>query len=209
MAGATAPTLPAPGVLVRPARPEDRVAGLVFDAAPQAYRAAAGSALRGREILGYLWPQRGHSASFEHAIVAEVDGILAGVLVAFPARRRYRLHLALVRNGLRYTTPLRWPVLAVGSAVLIAATPRPPRDAYYIATIAVAPFARRRDVASTLGHHAELAAVRLGFPLVAAHTGARHLPARRALERYGLRAVKSRSWGFVLYVKEARTELNE
>jgi GNAT superfamily N-acetyltransferase len=194
---------------VRPARPEDRVASLVFDAAPQAYACAAGSARRAREILGYLWPQRGHSASFEHAIVAEVDGILAGVLIAFPARRRYRLHLDLVRKGFRYTTPLRWPVLAVGLGALIAATPRPPRDAYYIATIAVAPFARRRDVASTLGHHAELAAVRLGLPLVAAHTGTRHVPARQALERYGLRAMKTRSWGFVLYVKEVRAELNE
>jgi GNAT superfamily N-acetyltransferase len=187
---------------VRPARPQDRAAYLVFDAAPEAYAVAAGSARRAREILGYLWPQKGHSASFEHAIVAEVDGILAGVLIAFPARRRYRLHLALVRRGLSRTSPLRWPLLALGLAVLIAATPRPPREAYYIATIAVAPFARRRDVASTLGHHAELAAARQGMPLVAAHTGSRHLPARRALERYGLRAAKGRSWGFVLYVKD-------
>jgi GNAT superfamily N-acetyltransferase len=186
---------------VRQALPQDRAAYLVFDAAPQVYAGAAGSARRGREILGYLWPQRGHSASFEHAIVAEVDGILAGVLIAFPARRRYRLHLALLRRGLTYTSPLRWPLLAVGLTFLIAATPRPPRDAYYIATIAVAPFARRRDVASTLGRHAEMAAARHRMPLVAAHTGARHLPARRALERYGLRPVKRRSWGFVLYVK--------
>jgi GNAT superfamily N-acetyltransferase len=187
---------------VRPARPQDHAASLVFDAAPQAYAVAAGSALRGRETLRYLWPQRGHSASFEHAIVAEVDGILAGVLLAFPARRRYRLHLALLRRGVRYTSPLRWPLLALGLGALIVATPRPPRNAYYIATISVAPFARRRAVASTLGHHAELAAAQQGLPLLAAHTGARHLPARGALERYGLRAVKRRSWGLVLYVKE-------
>lgn len=188
--------------MVRRARRDDRAASeLVFAAAPQAYTAAAGSPARAREVLQRLWPLPGHSASFEHALVAEIDGGLAGVLIAFPARGRYRLHLELLRRGLRYTSPRRWPLLLAALPLLIAATPRPPRDAYYIGTIAVAPFARRRNVASTLGHHAELAAADNGFPLVAAHTGTPHLPARRALERYGLRVAKRRSWGFVLYVK--------
>lgn len=174
----------------------------MFDAARETYAGAVGSAPRAREALERVWPLPGHSASFEHALVAEVDGRLAGVLIAFPARRRYRLHLRLLRRGLPYASPRRWPLLLVGLPLLIAATPRPPGDAYYVGTIAVAPFARRRNVASTLGYHAELAAAESGFPMVAAHTGTRHLPARRALERYGLRPVKWRSWGFVLYVKE-------
>ncbi len=193
--------VPAPGVVVRRARPQDRAARLVFDAAPEAYAGAAGSLSSGREILERVWPLPGHSASFEHALVAEIHGRLAGVLIAFPAQERYRLHRGLLRRGLRHTSPRRWPVLAVGLPLLIAATPRPPRDAYYVGTIAVAPFARRRGVASTLGHHAEAAAAQRGFPWVAAHTGTRHLPAQQALERYGLRPVKRRSWGFVLYVK--------
>jgi GNAT superfamily N-acetyltransferase len=187
---------------VRQARPEDRAGRLVFDAAPEAYVGAAGSAARAQEALERVWPLPGHSASFEHALVAELGGRLAGVLIAFPARRRYRLHLALLRRGLLYTNPRRWPLLLLALPLLVAATPRPPADAYYIGTIAVAPFARRRNVASTLGYYAEHAATESGFALVAAHTGTRHLPARRALERYGLRAVKRRSWGFVLYVKE-------
>jgi ribosomal protein S18 acetylase RimI-like enzyme len=186
---------------VRAARPEDPAAALVFNAARTAYCAAAGSEDRARAILERLWPLRGHSASFEHALVAELDGRLAGVLIGFPAQDRYRLHAALVRRGLRYTSPSRWPLLVVALPRLIWATPRPPRGAYYIGTIAVSLRARRRNVASTLGYHAELLAAQRGLRMVVAHTGSRHLRARRALERYGLRAVKERSWGYVLYAK--------
>jgi GNAT superfamily N-acetyltransferase len=193
--------LPTPGVVVRPGRREDRAAELVFDAAPFAYSAAAGSADRARAILAILWRKPGHSASFEHALVAELDGRLVGVLIAFPARDRYRLHRSLLVLALRFVDRRRWPLLAIGLLRLILATPRPPRRAYYVGTIAVARHARRRGVASTLGYHVEIAAAAAGFPVIVAHTGSRHLPARRALERYGLRASKERRWGYVLYAK--------
>ena len=195
------PVLPAADVVVRRARPDDPAAGLVFDAAPQAYTAVTGCEFRARAAIEQLWRMPGHSASFEHAIVAELDGRLAGVLIGFPARDRYRLHLALLRKGLRYVNLRRWPLLLAALPQLIAATPRPPRRAYYVGTIAVARHARRRNVASTLGYHAELLAQRRGFRLIAAHTGSRHRPARQALERYGLRATKDRRWGYALYVK--------
>jgi ribosomal protein S18 acetylase RimI-like enzyme len=86
---------------------------------------------------------------------------------------------------------------------LIAATPRPPRRGYYVATIAIARCARRRGIGSMLARRAEILAARRGFPLIAAHTGSRHMAARAALERYGAQAVKQRSWGYVLYVKAA------
>jgi GNAT superfamily N-acetyltransferase len=196
-----ASNLPAPGVVVRPARPDDRVADLVFDAAPQAYTAIAGSPQRARAAIAQLWQMPGHSASFEHALVAESDGRPVGVLIGFAARDRYRLHLALLRKGLRFVSPRRRPLLLAALPHLIAATPRPPRRAFYVGTIAVARHARRRDVASTLGYHAELIAQQRGFPVIVAHTGSRHAPARRALERYGLHATKDRSWGYVLYLK--------
>ena len=195
------PILPAPGVVVRAARPDDHAAGLVFEAAPQAYTAVAGSEPRARAAIEQLWRMPGHSASFEHAIVAELDGRLAGVLIGFPARDRYRLHLALLRKGLRFVDTRRRPLLLAALPQLIAATPHPPRRAYYVGTIAVARHARRRDVASTLGYYAELLAQKHGFPLIVAHTGSRHRPARLALERYGLRATKDRRWGYVLYAK--------
>jgi ribosomal protein S18 acetylase RimI-like enzyme len=192
---------PTPGLVVRRGRPDDDAAELVFDAAPQAYTAAAGSAGRARAILAILWRKPGHSASFEHALVAELDGRLVGVLIAFPARDRYRLHRRLFVLAFRHLDRRRLPLLAGGLLQLILATPRPPRDAYYVGTIAIAPYARRRGVASTLGRHAEAAAAAAGFPTIVAHTGSRHVPARRALERYGLRATKDRRRGYVLYAK--------
>lgn len=203
--GAANLILPAPGVTVRDARPEDPASGLVFGAASDAYVAAAGSAGRARAILAALWAQPGHSASFEHALVAEVDGQLAGVLIGFPARRRYRLHARLLRLGMSRVSPRRWPMLMLALPLLILATPRPPREAYYVGTIAVAGNMRRRGVASTLGYHAELRAAASGFSLIVAHTGFPHAPARRALERYGLRATKQRRWGYVLYSKAVRS----
>jgi GNAT superfamily N-acetyltransferase len=197
----TTVVLPAPGVAVRPARREDPVAGLVYDAAPHAYNAIAGSEREARRALEQLWRTQGHSASFEHALVAEIDGKVVGVLIGFAARERYRLHLALLHKGLRYASMRRWPLLFASLLHLIAATPRPPRRAYYVGTVAIARHARRRDVASTLGYHAELVAQRGGFRVIVAHTGSRHRPARSALERYGLRPVKDRRWGYVLYAK--------
>lgn len=187
--------------MVRAARPDDPLANLVFEAAPQAYTAVAGSGARARTAIAQLWRMPGHSASFEHAMVAELDGRPAGVLIGFPARDRYRLHLALLRKGLRFVDARRRPLLLAALPQLVAATPRPPRRAYYVGTIAVARHARRRDVGSTLGYHAELLAQQAGFPLIVAHTGSRHRPARLALERYGLRATKDRRWGYVLYEK--------
>ena len=195
------PILPATRVVVRAARPDDHVADLVFEAAPQAYTAVAGSESRARAAIEQLWRMPGHSASFEHALVAESDGRLVGVMIGFPARDRYRLHLALLRKGLRFVSARRRPLLVAALPHLIAATPRPPRRAYYVGTIAVTRHARRRDIGSTLGYHAELLAQQRGFPVIVAHTGSRHGPARRALERYGLRATKDRSWGYVLYAK--------
>jgi GNAT superfamily N-acetyltransferase len=193
-------------VVVRPARPDDDAAGLVFDAAPQAYTAVAGSPERARAAIAELWRMPGHSASFEHALVAELDGTLAGVLIGFPARDRYRLHAALLRKGFRHVAPRRRPLLIAALPQLIAATPRPPRRAYYVGTIAIARRARRHNVASTLGYHAELLAQRTGFPIIVAHTGSRHGPARRALERYGLTAVKDRPWGYALYAKDVESQ---
>jgi GNAT superfamily N-acetyltransferase len=173
----------------------------VFDAAAQAYASLAGSAERGRRVVRELWARPGHSASFEHAAVAEVDGEVAGVLIAFPVRDRYRLHRRLLFASLGHLSPRRWPLLVAALPQLVLASPRPPRDAYYVGTIAVARHARRRGVGFTLGHHAETSAGARGFPLVAAHTGTRHAVARRALEDYGMQVRRTRRNGYALYVK--------
>jgi GNAT superfamily N-acetyltransferase len=194
--------VPAPGVTVRPARPDDTAAAaLVFRAAAPAYTKLAGSERRARQIVERLWPRPGHSASFEHALVAEIDGRVVGVFIGFPERERYRLHAALLHASLRHVPPKRWPLLVAGLPLLVLATPRPPRGSYYVGTIAVAWHARWRGVASILGRHAEIAAARRGFEVVVAHTGTGHTVARRALENYGFTLEKARRKGYALYSK--------
>jgi GNAT superfamily N-acetyltransferase len=189
-------------VEVRPARLDDAAAAeLVFNAASSAYTRLAGSPERARHIVALLWARPGHSASFEHALVAEVDGNVVGVLIGFPARERYRLHRALLLAGLRHLSPRRWPLLAAALPQIVLASPRPPRGAYYVGTIAVAWHARSRGVASTLTHHAEIAARARGFRQIVAHTGTRHAIARRALENYGFQLRRARGNGYALYVK--------
>jgi GNAT superfamily N-acetyltransferase len=194
--------VPAPGVAVRPASPDDVAAAeLVFDAAAPAYTRLAGSEDRARAIVALMWARPGHSASFEHALVAEIDGKVVGVLIGFPERDRYRLHRALLLASLRHLSPRRWPLLLAVLPQIVLATPRPPRGAYYVGTIAVAWHARWHGVGSTLAHHAEIAAEARGFRQIVAHTGTRHAIARRALENYGCQLSRARPNGYALYVK--------
>lgn len=194
------------GVEVRPARPDDAAAaGLVFDAAAPAYTRLAGSAERARRIVALMWSRPGHSASYEHALVAEVDGKVAGVLIGFPVRDRYRLHRALLLASLRHLTPRRWPLLVAALPRIVLASPRPPRGAYYVGTIAIAWQARHRGVATTLGRHVEAEAGARGFRQIVAHTGTRHSLARHALESYGLELRRARRNGYALYVKDVES----
>lgn len=91
----------------------------MYDAAPQAYSAVAGSERGARAALEQLWRTPGHSASFEHALVAELDGRVVGVLIGFAARDRYRLHFALLRMGFRYVSMRRCPLLRHAAQALV------------------------------------------------------------------------------------------
>jgi len=110
-----------------------------------------------------------------------------------------RLHAVLAVRALRQL-PIRRALLLPAVLVLLSLlTPRPPRDAFYVAAIAVAPHARRRGIASALGEAAVAHARAGGFGCIAAHTGTRHRVARRGLERFGLTARHARRGGYVLY----------
>jgi GNAT superfamily N-acetyltransferase len=148
-----------------------------------------------------MWARPGHSASFEHALVAEIDDKIVGVLIGFPSRDRYRLHRALLLGCLHHLSRRRWPLLVAALPRIVLATPRPPSGAYYVGTIAVARHSRRRGVASTLAHHVEIAAEARGFQQIVAHTGTRHAIARRALESYGCQMMRARRNGYALYAK--------
>jgi GNAT superfamily N-acetyltransferase len=187
-------------IRVRDAMPQDRAAAeLLFDSAPMEFTTLAGSPERARRALGRLWARRGHSMSFEHSAVAELEGHIGGVAVGFPCNVRYRLHFGLLRQGAREVEPCRRLLIPPAVAWLVAATPRPPRDGFYIAAIAVDRRLRRRGVATALFDSMGARAKDAGFSRLVGHTGARHTVMRSTAERYGFRTAHARAWGYVLY----------
>ena len=193
----------ASGIRVRAAAPGDLAAAeLLFDSASGEFTMFAGSPARARHALAALWKLQGHSMSYERAWVAEVHGRLAGVAVGFPASARYRLHLRLLRRGAGYLPASRWFLLPPALGWLALAAPRPPRDAFYVAALAVSPRYFRRGVATALFDAMCRRAIENDYPKLAGHTGERHAPMRATAERYGFQAVRARSWGYVLYVME-------
>jgi len=69
---------------VRPARKDDLTAArLLYMSAQPYYEAYTGSGRRALKLLASLWPQPGHTASYEQCRVAVLDGEIVGVLAVF------------------------------------------------------------------------------------------------------------------------------
>src|SRR4051794_26741355 len=106
--------------VVRPARPEDPAAVLLYLSAAPYYDAYAGSAQRARRLLDALYPRPGHTASWEVCRVAELDGELAGVRSRFRGARGPGRPRRFLRRTLRHTPPWRVP-----TSTAPCARPRP------------------------------------------------------------------------------------
>jgi ribosomal protein S18 acetylase RimI-like enzyme len=170
---------------VRPARPDDACVALLYESAQPYYDAYAGSPAQAQRLLGHVFPQRGHAASYELCRVALADGAVAGVLIGFPVRDADRLARRFVRLTLPRLPP--WRLLGTVRHLRAAGTlaPRPPLQAYYFDALAVDPRFRRRGVARRLLAEAEAQAARIGLRGVALDTGLANAPARALYAAYG------------------------
>lgn len=199
-------------VTVRPARPGDPVAGLLYASAAPYYDAYAGGARRARSLLAALYPRGGHAASWEICRVAEVDGRPAGVLAGFPVEQGDRLARRFVALTLLRLPPWTWPGLHRHLRAAGAVSPHPPSGTWYVDALAVDPAWRRRGIARELLRDAE----RLAGPRpLALDTGLHNTAARALYERHGfvereVRRAPDRSVaaavggpGFVGYLKPA------
>lgn len=157
---------------MRAARPADRSAAeLLYVSAAPYYDVFAGSPERARRILASVWPRRGHTASFEICRVAELDGELAGVLAAFPARAGDRLARRFLGLSVVRMPAWRWPAVLRHLRASARVTPQPPASALYVDALAVRDGARRRGVASALLDDAYEQARAAGLDGVALDTG--------------------------------------
>jgi ribosomal protein S18 acetylase RimI-like enzyme len=202
-------------LLVRPARPEDAAATLLFESAKPYYTAYAGSERGALNLLHRVWTHRGHAASYEFCLLAAApDGEIVGVMAGFPVRDGDKLSRRFIRLTLPRVAPWR---LHKTFAHLYAAggvAPQPPLDAYYVDALAVHPGHRRRGIAQLLLRSAEREAADAGCGRIALDTGLQNLPARALYDGYGFREREIRRApspriaralggpGFVGYIKD-------
>jgi ribosomal protein S18 acetylase RimI-like enzyme len=172
-------------VVVRPARPADPAAELLYLSAAPYYAAFAGGQRHARALIARLYPRGGHTASWEVCRVAEVDGAVAGVLAAFPADHGEELARRFVRMTLARTPPWRLPALLRHLHATAAIAPHPPRGVLYVDALATHPDFRRRGVATALLEEADRMAARAGLPAVALDTGIENRAARALYEHSG------------------------
>ena len=172
-------------VVVRSARPEDAVDGLLFLSAAPYYSAYAGGDDRARRLLAALYPLPGHTASWQVCRVAESGGTVAGVIAAFPSAAGDALARRFVRLTLRHSAPWRLLPLMRHLRATAAVAPLPPERMLYVDALATDPAHRRSGVATALLADAERMAAAAGLDGVALDTGLENRGARALYERTG------------------------
>lgn len=171
---------------IRPARPDDPVAGLLYESAKPYYDAYANGAARARAMLEAIYPQRGHAASYELCRVAiGADGAIVGVVAGFPVLAGDRLARRFVRLSVPRLPFWAWPSTLRHLRAAGRVSPSPPVDAYYIDALAVDQGHRRQGVARALLEDAEDRARRAGLAGLALDTGLHNAPARALYAAYG------------------------
>jgi ribosomal protein S18 acetylase RimI-like enzyme len=174
--------------VVRPARPEDRAAPelLYLSAAPY-YEAFAGSRRRAVGILERIWEKPGHTASCEQTLVAELDGAVAGVMVAFPSGEGDQLARRFLSLTLLRMPVWAWPGIVRHLRASSTVTPTPPLGALYVDALATDERSRRRGVATALLDEARRQAEAQRLTGVALDTGLQNTGAQALYEAYGFR----------------------
>ena len=171
---------------MRPARIADREApGLLYESAAPYYDAYAGSEKRARRMLAAIWSKPGHTAGWDCTRVAEIDGRVVGVLVAFPATEGDHLARRFLSSSLVRLPAWRWPVILRHLRASSVVTPVPPADSFYVDALAVAADVRRQGVATALLEDAERLCDERGCSGVVLDTGLENSGARALYEGYG------------------------
>jgi ribosomal protein S18 acetylase RimI-like enzyme len=173
---------------VRPATPDDPADDLLYLSAKPYYDAYAGSEARARSLLASVYHRRGHAASFEVCLVAEVAEELAGVIAWFPVSEGDERARRFVSMTAPRVPPWHWPALLRHLRAAGFVSPSPPPRTLYVDALAVAPAFRRRGVATAMLERADAAAAAHGLEGVALDTGLHNEAARALYEASGFRA---------------------
>jgi ribosomal protein S18 acetylase RimI-like enzyme len=174
------------GFEVRPARSGDRAAPrLLYLSAQPYYDAYTGSAERSRRMLEAVWRKPGHTAGHDRCRVAEIDGVVAGAMVGFPAAEGDALARRFLMVSLLRLPVWHWPHVVRHLRAAAEVMPVPPARSFYVDALAVDPTLRRRGAATALLADAERIAAEQGLDGVSLDTGLANDDAQALYEAYG------------------------
>lgn len=180
-------------MIIRPARPEDapQAAELILATTGRFGEILFGRGNRARAaraVAGFFSsPHNRFSYRLTH--LAEIDGQVAGLLLAFPGSQIGRLTLALQKQ--------MQPVLGIGGSLWMVLYSLPllfnvetTADEYYIAHLAVSGPFRRQGIGQRLLELAEQQAEAAGLRRCALTVALDNQPARRLYQHHGYAVVK-------------------
>lgn len=178
--------------VIRRAREDDAtaVAPIVYSTASGMYDLFLRDQDRAVAAIEAAFRRTGSHASRDVTWVAERDGTVAGVVVAYPAREGPDRSRRFLRGALMRTAPWGWPRILRLHWQGERVAPRPPADSLYVDALGTDPAHRRRGVATALLARAERMAVEGGLSSLALDTAESNDAARALYLAAGFRVVE-------------------
>ena len=172
------------------ARVTPEAASLILEAVPS-LAAVLGSRATAVRALEACYRADRTELAHRFGLLAEVDGELSGLAIAFPGRLYGTLKLGTGVVMARAAGPRHVADLAQRARILNRMLPGVDRHLLYVSIVAVAPEHRRSGIATALMDRVISGATRLGLG-VALDVGMSNEPARAMYEGLGFRVVSSR-----------------
>ncbi|TMG01554.1 MAG: GNAT family N-acetyltransferase [Chloroflexi bacterium] len=129
---------------------------------------------------------------WRQTVVAEMDGLVVGIIMAGGDHKDMRVTPQLVYLALRIFGPLGIISLLRRLRARVRVQPKTPDGAYHVAEIDVDPASRNKGIGGALLENAEAEARAGGYRLMSLTTSTAN-PARRLYERHGFRVVETRT----------------
>ena len=164
------------------------MAPLLYSAATGMYGLLAGTEARALRVV----ESELRGGLLDVTWVAELEGQVAGAMVAYPYGDDPPHARRLLRAVLRHSPPWRWPRIARLHWKGQGLAPDHPPNWLYVDALATGPAYRRRGVAGALLSQAERSAESAGLTAIALDTPESNDPALGLYRRAGFRAVATR-----------------
>lgn len=182
-------------LVLRPARAEDAelATPLLFATGPANYLhtfGLGGNEPRALAFIARCFRAERSPLSHRLGTVAEYGGAMVGLMLDHPAREKGALERAMVSLIAREYRVVEWPAFVRRGLQVQAVLGGVPRDAHYLAAVAVAPEQRGRGVGTTLMRNLFERVHASGAQRCALHVGLENRQARALYEGLGFQLIR-------------------